>query len=129
MRSSRLLSPVVALWLAASCAPPFDPPTEAKKLLARDAEWAEAASAGKDVDKIVSYWSDDALVVHLERPTGRDASDEVVRSFPVLLQLRGVRTTQELLLPGTVQSASVSPPRLRMCPQQNSDPLVALRTA
>ncbi len=29
----------------------------------RDAEWADAATAGKDVDKIVSYWSDDAVVI------------------------------------------------------------------
>lgn len=68
MRSTRLLSPFAVLWLAVSCAPPFDPATEAKKLLARDAEWAEAASAGKDVDKIVSYWSDDALVVPQGQP-------------------------------------------------------------
>jgi ketosteroid isomerase-like protein len=31
-------------------------------LLQADMEWARAASAGKDVEKILSYWSDDAVV-------------------------------------------------------------------
>lgn len=31
-------------------------------LLQTDTEWARAASAGKDVEKILSYWSDDAVV-------------------------------------------------------------------
>ncbi len=68
MRSSRLLLPFAALWLVVGCAPRFDPATEAKKLLARDAEWADAALAGKDLDKIVSYWTDDALVVPQGQP-------------------------------------------------------------
>lgn len=34
----------------------------------RDAEWADAAAAGKDVEKIVSYWSDDALVIEPGQP-------------------------------------------------------------
>jgi ketosteroid isomerase-like protein len=36
--------------------------------LRRDAEWANAAAAGKDVEKIVSYWSDDALVIEPGQP-------------------------------------------------------------
>jgi len=35
----------------------------AAKLLQRDVEWADAATAGKDVDKIVSYWTDDAVLI------------------------------------------------------------------
>lgn len=31
-------------------------------LLQTDMEWARVASVGKDVDKILSYWSDDAVV-------------------------------------------------------------------
>jgi len=31
-------------------------------LLQTDMEWARVASAGKDVEKILSYWSDDAIV-------------------------------------------------------------------
>lgn len=46
----------------------FDPVAEGKALLQRDAEWADLASAGKDVDKIVSYWSDDAVVIEPGAP-------------------------------------------------------------
>src|SRR4051794_11301293 len=47
----------------------FDPATEEAKLLKRDADWAQLASAGQDVDKIVSYWSDDAVLVFTGQPT------------------------------------------------------------
>src|SRR6059036_1731189 len=46
----------------------FDPATEQAKLLRRDAEWADLASAGKDVEKIVSYWSDDAVLIFPGQP-------------------------------------------------------------
>jgi ketosteroid isomerase-like protein len=39
-----------------------DPATEAERLLKRDAEWAALASEGLDIDRILSYWSDDAVV-------------------------------------------------------------------
>jgi ketosteroid isomerase-like protein len=39
-----------------------DPGSEANDLLKRDAEWAALASEGQDIDRIVSYWSDDAIV-------------------------------------------------------------------
>jgi ketosteroid isomerase-like protein len=43
----------------------FDAATEEAKLLRRDSEWAEAASSGKDIVKILSYWTDDALLILL----------------------------------------------------------------
>ena len=46
----------------------FDAATEEAKLLRRDAEWAELATAGKDVDKIVSYWTDDAVLIEPGQP-------------------------------------------------------------
>jgi ketosteroid isomerase-like protein len=46
----------------------FDPATEQAKLLHRDAEWADLAFAGKDVEKIVSYWSDDAVLIFPGQP-------------------------------------------------------------
>jgi hypothetical protein len=33
-----------------------DPSAEAERLLKRDAEWAALASAGQDIDRILSYW-------------------------------------------------------------------------
>lgn len=36
---------------------------ERAALLKRDAEWASTASQGRDVDLILSYWTDDATVI------------------------------------------------------------------
>jgi len=41
----------------------FDQEAESAKLMARDAEWSNLATEGKDVDKVVSYWADDAVVM------------------------------------------------------------------
>jgi ketosteroid isomerase-like protein len=46
----------------------FDPANEGEKLLRQDADWADLAAVGKDVDKVVSYWSDDAVVVFPGQP-------------------------------------------------------------
>jgi ketosteroid isomerase-like protein len=37
--------------------------TEKERLLRRDAEWAQAASEGRDVERILSYWTEDAAVL------------------------------------------------------------------
>jgi ketosteroid isomerase-like protein len=39
-----------------------NPSAEAERLLKRDAEWAALASEGRDIDQILSYWTDDAVV-------------------------------------------------------------------
>jgi ketosteroid isomerase-like protein len=68
-RLPRLLLPLVALVVAGACAgPSFDVAAEQRKLLRRDAEWADVTAAGKDVEKIVSYWSDDAQVIEPGQP-------------------------------------------------------------
>ena len=41
---------------------------EGQKLLRRDAEWADLATAGKEIEKIVSYWSDDAVLIFPGQP-------------------------------------------------------------
>ena len=69
MRTSRHLPLLASLFLVVSCSHrDFDPVAEQAKLLRRDAEWANLASAGKDVEKIVSYWSDDALLIFPGQP-------------------------------------------------------------
>jgi ketosteroid isomerase-like protein len=58
MRPLYLVLPLLGVLIASGCSsPPFDEPAEARKLLQRDAEWAQAAYDGKDIDKIVSNWS------------------------------------------------------------------------
>jgi len=60
---------LVVPFLVFSCSQrDFDSAAEQAKLLRRDAEWADLASAGQDVDKIVSYWSDDAMLIFPGQP-------------------------------------------------------------
>lgn len=60
---------LIALVLAGGCtSAKFDAAAESQKLLRRDAEWADAAAAGKDIEKILSYWSDDAVVIEPGQP-------------------------------------------------------------
>ena len=71
---------VAALSAAASCAKPaFDQAAETQKLLKRDAEWSTVAYAGKDVDKILSYWTDDAVVIPPELPMSEGKA--AIRNF------------------------------------------------
>jgi ketosteroid isomerase-like protein len=64
------LATLALVSVLVACAPKtkFDPAAESAKLLRRDAEWADLASAGTNVDSIVSYWSDDAVVIEPGQP-------------------------------------------------------------
>ena len=70
----RLPSTVSSFYIFASvlalgaCTPKFDATSESAKLMRRDVEWADLASAGKNVDSIVSYWSDDAVIIEPGQP-------------------------------------------------------------
>ena len=69
MRCGRLILALGMMVSMSSCSTlSFDPASESQKLLQRDADWANFASAGKDVDRIVSYWSDDAIVIPQGQP-------------------------------------------------------------
>ena len=35
---------------------------ESKRLLERDAQWAAAAAEGRDIERILEFWTDDAVV-------------------------------------------------------------------
>jgi ketosteroid isomerase-like protein len=48
--------------------PQFDAAAESAKLQRRDAEWADLATAGKNVDSVVSYWADDAVIIEPGQP-------------------------------------------------------------
>lgn len=82
--SNRILALLLLVPLLGCGQRSFDAAAEAQKLLERDAEWAELASAGKDVERVASYWSDDALIVAPGQPLieGKAAiRDFVARSF------------------------------------------------
>jgi uncharacterized protein (TIGR02246 family) len=79
MKQSRLMW-VFAGGLLVGCShASFNAATEQASLLKRDAEWADAASSGKDVEKIISYWTDDALVVPPGQPVV--AGKAAIRTF------------------------------------------------
>jgi ketosteroid isomerase-like protein len=63
-----LLYSVVLCAIGACSSSHFDASSARAALLRRDADWSEVSSAGKDVDKIASYWSDDALVIFPGQP-------------------------------------------------------------
>jgi len=65
---------------------------EKARLLQRDAEWAAVAGQGRDVDRIVSFWTDDAIVLPPGLPAvaGTAALREYVQSS---LQIPGFRIT------------------------------------
>jgi len=65
---------------------------EKERLLRRDAEWARLASEGQDVEHILSYWTDDAVVLPPGLPAvvGKAALREYVRAS---LQIPGFRIT------------------------------------
>ena len=60
----------------------MDVEREREILLKRDADWSEAAYEGKDIERILSYWTDDAVVMppHLATVSGKDALRSYVES-------------------------------------------------
>ena len=69
MRLSHYLLFVVFGLVVTGCSPrDFDSAAEGQQLLHRDAEWADLAAAGEDIEKIVSYWSDDAVLIFPGQP-------------------------------------------------------------
>jgi len=64
--------------------------SERTRLLQRDAEWATAASEGRDLERILSYWTDDAVVFAPGLPAvvGKDALRQYVQAS---MQIPGFR--------------------------------------
>ena len=65
---------------------------EEERLLRRDAEWAEAASEGREVERILSYWTEDAIVLPPGLPSvvGKAALRQYVEGS---MQIPGFRIT------------------------------------
>ena len=120
MRVSHQIWLTALVFVVVSCSRQhFDPIAEEERLLQRDAEWANLATAGKDIEKIVSYWSDDAVLIFPGQPVleGKRAIRAYVTSSlntpgfkihwvsqkPVFSpdgKLAYMRATDELTLPG-----------------------------
>lgn len=66
--------------LALSCSGPnADTKAEAEKIMKLSEEWSKSAST-KDVEKVVSYWADDAVLMSAEQPVleGKAAIKQMV---------------------------------------------------
>jgi ketosteroid isomerase-like protein len=65
---------------------------EKGRLLQRDAEWAAAASEGRDLEHILSFWTDDAVVLAPGLPAvvGKDALRRYVQGS---MEIPGFRIT------------------------------------
>lgn len=62
----RIITLLALAICASACTPaPFDIAAESAKVAQRDSDWSRASFEGKDIEGIVSYWSDDA---HLMQP-------------------------------------------------------------
>jgi ketosteroid isomerase-like protein len=68
MRIAPLVPALLTVAWLGGCAPRFDADAEGRALLKRDAEWAQLAAEGRDVDRVVSYWADDAQVIEPGQP-------------------------------------------------------------
>ena len=77
---------VVAILACAGYSSAGEPGDARAEILRLDAEWSRVAAEGRDVDRIVSYWSDDATVLPPASPAvvGKRAIREfVAKSFKV----------------------------------------------
>ncbi len=72
----------------------MDLAAEKERLLRRDAEWAQVASEGRDVDRILSYWTEDAVVLPPGLPSvvGKAALRQYVEGS---MQIPGFNITWE----------------------------------
>jgi uncharacterized protein (TIGR02246 family) len=66
--------------------------SEKTRLLQRDADWAEAASEARDIEFILSFWTDDAVVLAPGLPTiiGKAALRQYVEGS---MQIPGFKIT------------------------------------
>jgi ketosteroid isomerase-like protein len=63
MNAFKMIPVMLLALFAAGCAPSFDAAAESSKLAQRDADWSSVSFEGNDIERIVSYWSDDARLL------------------------------------------------------------------
>jgi ketosteroid isomerase-like protein len=78
LASGRLARLAAAALALTACTRPVDLESEREALLRTDGEWASVVGSG-DVDKIVSYWSDDAILLPPDGPAV--VGKQAIRSF------------------------------------------------
>lgn len=78
----------------------MDLESERRHLLERDAEWATLGSSGQEIDRILSYWTDDARVYPPGMPvvSGKAALREYVEGALAIPGFHITWTTSEATL-------------------------------
>lgn len=92
---------VNALILLGCSQSKVDKKAEGEKVMQLSREWAQAASAG-DIEKTVSYWADDAVVISADQPAlkGKQAIRKMVEEsykmpgFRISWQLQSVEVSE-----------------------------------
>jgi ketosteroid isomerase-like protein len=64
MKRFRIITFLTLAFCASGCTQPsFDAAAESAKVAQRDADWSRVSFEGRDIEAIVSYWSDDAKLL------------------------------------------------------------------
>ena len=87
--------------------------TQKIRLLERDAEWAKVASEGRDVERILSFWSDDAVTLPPVLPAvvGKAATREYVTVSLRILGFKITWTSRNVPFSGWTTGVQVQPKR------------------
>jgi ketosteroid isomerase-like protein len=75
---------------------------EREQLLQRDAEWAALASKGREVDRMIAFWTDDAVVYPPDMPAVRGKA--ALRAY-----VEGALAIPGFHITWTTSEASLSP--------------------
>ena len=81
----RALASLSIVGLALACHAPVDPHAGEADLMPTSRAWAQAAASG-DLERIVSFWADDAIVLAPDQPAvvGKAAIREFVKQFSAI---------------------------------------------
>ena len=82
MRTFKLGIAIIASCLTGGCATISDFGRVRESLIERDREWSSIAAEGRDVERIVAFWTEDAIVTPPGAPVirGKAAIREYVKS-------------------------------------------------
>ena len=95
----------------------LDSKTKGEKLLRRDAEWANLATAGKDVENVLAYWTEDAVLIFPGQPVleGKAAIRAYVTASFNTPDSRSTGSRKDLCSPPTANSHTCEAQTSSLC--------------
>ncbi|HLK29972.1 MAG TPA: DUF4440 domain-containing protein [Puia sp.] len=88
-----ILAACTLLLLTACTQPKTDTKAEGEKLMATSREWSQSAATG-NVDKILSYWADDAVVMSSGQPSYK-GKNEIRKMVDGAMKIPGFKISWE----------------------------------